>query len=294
MGKLDMYRKVPVDLMEGTKRGSVLSLVAVFAMLLLFLLETGEFFRKRLVADLALDNSAEKRVRINFNITMMDLRCEYTVVDVVSVLGTEQNVTANVIKWHVDGAGVRQRYQGRNKEQRDIVLFDEDVTESLEELLEDGEAAISLDEETFQFALNERQFVFVDFYASWCSHCKALAPTWEVLGKVMEDAAEDIVDARDHDYSQEEYDEAVKVQLPVLIAKVDCVVHKALCQKQMIRAYPTLRFFVDGTHFADFKGHRSVTDFTHWLTKAEGVYLEEIGKADSQLHKIHEGTISLH
>jgi Endoplasmic Reticulum-Golgi Intermediate Compartment (ERGIC) len=41
-----MYRKVPTDLLEGTKRGSILSLMASFVMLSLFLLETGAFFRK--------------------------------------------------------------------------------------------------------------------------------------------------------------------------------------------------------------------------------------------------------
>ena len=120
---------------------------------------------------MALDKSQEKRVRLNFNITMMDLKCEYTVVDVVSVLGTEQNVSSHISKWHVDGAGVRRMFQGRNKEQHDISLFDENVDETLDELLEDGEEAVSLDEETFNFARHEKQFLFVDFYASCkCVH----------------------------------------------------------------------------------------------------------------------------
>jgi len=44
----------------------------------------------RPVTDLALDSNKDPRVRLNFNITMMDLKCEYAVVDVVSVLGTDQ------------------------------------------------------------------------------------------------------------------------------------------------------------------------------------------------------------
>lgn len=166
-GRLDMYRKIPVDLMEGTRRGSTLSLVAAGTMILLFLLETHKFFSKGLQTDLALDTSDESRVRLNFNITMMDLSCEFAVVDVVSVLGTEQNVSQHVTKWHVDAAGVRQRYQGRNKQQKDIDLFDSSVTRTLEELHENGEDAISLDEETLQYARNTQEYLFVDFYASW-------------------------------------------------------------------------------------------------------------------------------
>jgi Endoplasmic Reticulum-Golgi Intermediate Compartment (ERGIC) len=192
MGRLDLYRKVPMDLLEGTKRGSILSLVASFVMLTLFLLETGAFFRKtyvclscvhsesfvwtqrllaglerRLVTNLRLDSNDDVRVRLNFNITMMDLKCDYAVVDVVSVLGTEQNVSHHITKWHVDAEGVRQRYQGRNKQQKDLDLFDRTVTRTLEQLYENGEDAISLSEETFGYAVQTQEYVFVDFYASW-------------------------------------------------------------------------------------------------------------------------------
>jgi hypothetical protein len=118
-------------------------------------------------SDLAMDNNPDSKVRVNINITMMDMKCEYAVVDVVSVLGTEQNVSAHINKWNVDAAGVRQRYQGRNKHQTDYELFDSSVTESLEELYENGEDAISLSKETFEYAKREQEYLFVDFYASW-------------------------------------------------------------------------------------------------------------------------------
>jgi hypothetical protein len=46
---LDMYRKVPVDLLEGTKRGSILSFMAVTVMLTLFILETRAYLKTRYV-----------------------------------------------------------------------------------------------------------------------------------------------------------------------------------------------------------------------------------------------------
>ena len=116
---------------------------------------------------MALDKTNEPRLRLNFNITMMDLKCEYAVVDVVSVLGTEQNVTAHVNKWDVDPEGVRQRYQGRNRQQKDIQLFDSDVQESIEELHADGIDAIMLDPDSLEFARKQQEYLFVDFYASW-------------------------------------------------------------------------------------------------------------------------------
>eukprot|EP00970_Alexandrium_tamarense_P020829 scaffold15730_cov221-Alexandrium_tamarense.AAC.2 len=79
---------------------------------------------------------------------MMDLKCDYATIDVVSVLGTQQNVTQHVQKFPIDQYGVRQRMKARNKNQHDVQLFDSTIQETIEELHADGEDAISLDETT--------------------------------------------------------------------------------------------------------------------------------------------------
>lgn len=279
VASLDMYRKVPQDLLEGTKSGSVMSYLAILTMVTLFYLETVAFFSSRLVTDLALDSNRDPRVRVNFNITMMDLKCEYATIDVVSVLGTDQNVTQHVTKFQIDAGGVRQRFHGRNKKQDDIVLYDEAVEETLEELHENGEDAISLDATTLTFAQHENEFLFVDFYASWCSHCRDLAPTWETLAEVMTDSAiekvDNHMDEHNHDYNDEEYEEAVKLALPVVVGKIDCVMHGELCQKQNIRGYPTLRLFVDGEFKSDYRGHRTVIEMTNWLAGMEEAHKKD-------------------
>ena len=73
----------------------------------------------------------------------------------------------------------------------DILLHDSAVTKSIEDLHENGEEVLHLDSKTFSYALKENNLVFVDFFASWCSHCRALAPTWEVLAKIMYDASDE-------------------------------------------------------------------------------------------------------
>ena len=252
----------------------------------------------RLLTDLALDRSDDPRIRLNFNITMMDLRCDFAVIDVVSVLGTDQNVTAHVTKWNIDGDGVRQGYRGRNRNQKDIDLFDPSVTESIEELHENGEDAISLDPEMLEYYKQEYDYVFVDFFASWCSHCRDLAPTWETLAEVMVDAGMEHEKVHPDDYSDEDYEAAAKVKMPVLIGKVDCVVHQELCNfDERIQAYPTLRLFVDGKPWqaGDYNGHRTVLEMVEWLFYMEEQHKEMLALEDGTqgeqvrtLHKAHE------
>jgi hypothetical protein len=80
---IDMYRKLPVDLMEGSRRGSILSYLSLTLMTVLLLLETRAFLQTTMVTDLALDKSNDPKIRFNFNITMTDLRCDWAVIDVV-------------------------------------------------------------------------------------------------------------------------------------------------------------------------------------------------------------------
>ena len=53
--------------------------------------------------------------------------------------------------------------------------------------------------------------------------------------------------------------------------EVDCVEESELCRDNNIRAYPTLRLFVNGEPFVDgeYKGHRTVLDMVLYLRMAE-------------------------
>ena len=84
--------------------------------------------------DVSLNGNEDTKVRVNFNITMMDMSGGYDTVDLVSSLGTEQNVTQHVTKYKLDSEGVRKGYHGRNQIQNDIVTSDSLVTETLKEL----------------------------------------------------------------------------------------------------------------------------------------------------------------
>mmetsp|Transcript_9915 Transcript_9915/g.20686 ORF Transcript_9915/g.20686 Transcript_9915/m.20686 type:complete len:537 (-) Transcript_9915:123-1733(-) len=271
-----MYRRVPDDLTETSFRGNILSLFAMLSMGTLFLLETKEYLSTNIETNMGLHTLDDSRIQLNFNITMMDLPCEYSTVDVFSSIGFQKNVTRNIRKFPVSDDGVLQRYEQRNWHQDDVELWDPAVFETIDDLHQDGEDAISLNEETFEYALREFPFLFVKFYTSDCSNCDDFAPTWEALGEIVTDASMSIVDAfmkekgiGDNQYSDEEYEQAVNFMAPVLVTKVNCNKHPKICLDQKIRLYPTMRIFVNGNAKGDYDGHRTVMELVHWVSHIE-------------------------
>ncbi|CAG2247299.1 ERP46 [Mytilus edulis] len=76
-----------------------------------------------------------------------------------------------------------------------------------------------------------------------CGHCKRLAPTWEDLSKKYAD-----IDS-------------------VQIAKVDCTLHKELCQERKVRGYPTLIVYKNGEMKEEYSGGRDLPSLETFLDR---------------------------
>jgi hypothetical protein len=180
----DFYRRIPKDLTETSLHGSVLSVCAALFMLVLFVAELWAFLSPATMTSVIVDQNMDSLLRINFNITVMDMPCEFATIDVVDILGTRSdNVTKNVNKWKIDQDGVRRSYQGRNVEQKDL---EHDVGHDLNALLANGQHAVPLNEDAFQNWLKSHQYTFVNFYAPWCIWCQRLEPVWEAFAERVE------------------------------------------------------------------------------------------------------------
>lgn len=82
--------------------------------------------------------------------------------------------------------------------------------------------------------------VLVKYYAPWCGHCKALAPTWA-------DLAKDVADVED-----------------LVIADFDATVNEVPGLE--IRGYPTLKFYPKNNKAGqDYDGDRDLDAFKNWL-----------------------------
>jgi len=296
MSSVDFYRRVPKDLTEATSLGAFMSICAMVVMGVLFFSETAAFASSRIATSITLDENTQPQIRLNFNITLLDLNCDYVSVDVWDALGTnKQNVTKNVDKWQLDENGVRRIFSGRNREGRELQYQEHDKT--LEEMHKEGVAVVTLTKENFEEFLEDNEMAFVDMYAPWyvavryssnlppnkllshfllifplfrCVWCQRLHPTWEAFAQ-----------------------EVKKAGMPVGVGKIDCMAEADLCREQKILAFPTLRWYHDGEAVApDYKMDRTVQalmgfakrkldmdeKFKEWQSKSQDADQEEVEK----------------
>lgn len=250
---IDFFRKIPADLTEATVVGATLSITASCFMVVLFIIELCAFLSTTIETGVMLDTNLDSLLRINFNVTMLDLQCDYAAVDVVDVLGTNSmNVTKNVEKWQLDANGNRMIFQGRNREQKTI-QHDEHHPE-IHELHKNGVQAAALSEINFERYLSDHPYAFVNFFAPWCIWCQRLEPTWEAM-------AEELNTINEHAGGLNG-----EGSIEVDIGKVDCVANRNLCGSQRIQAFPTLRFFKDAKQYGiDYKQDRTVSAMIEFL-----------------------------
>jgi len=195
-----------------------MSFCCMAVMGILFVSETAAFVSKTTVTSIAVDEDTSPQIRLNFNITLHDLHCDYVSVDVWDALGTNrQNVTRNVDKWQLDDEGKRRIFSGRNREIREVRHEEHDDPNSI------GVHSVDLTSDNFQEFLTQYPMAFVDMYAPWCVWCQRLAPTWEKLAAEMK-----------------------SINMPVGVGKIDCMAQADLCREQRVMAFPTIRWYQQG------------------------------------------------
>jgi thioredoxin-like negative regulator of GroEL len=116
--------------------------------------------------------------------------------------------------------------------------------------------------------------VLVNFYTNDCSSCDDLGPTYEAIGEIVTDTAMSLVDELNlqQDYSEDEYEKRVNEMAPVLVTKLDCSDYPDVCNEQKVRAYPTMRLYLDGLAKGDYNGHRTVMEIVNWLSEMEAKF----------------------
>lgn len=151
------------------------------------------------------------------------------------------------LKFFKVGAGESSKYRGP----RDLASLQKFVADSLGVAVEEEEAEVGSQQTKGAIELTDENFVqhtaegdhFVKFFAPWCGHCQKLAPTWENLAQSLEQ------------------------DTGVSIAKVDCTLHRSLCNTFEIKGYPTLLWIRDGKKLDKYQGSRSHDDLKAFVSK---------------------------
>ncbi|KAL6525232.1 Protein disulfide-isomerase 5-2 [Orobanche minor] len=123
-----------------------------------------------------------------------------------------------------------------------LLLFSPSISASGNQFKLDGKV-LELDDSNFDAAISYFDYVFVDFYAPWCGHCKRLAPELDKVAPVLAGLNQSIV-----------------------IAKVDADKYRKLASKHDIDGYPTLKIFIHGVP-TEYYGPRKADLLVRFLTK---------------------------
>ena len=210
------YRKVPHDLTEATLAGGTISLLSSLIMAYLFITSFSSFMRLDTHTAVRLDESQERKIQINFDVTVHHLPCRFASVDIADVMGTHlQNVSSNIKKTRVAADG-SQLGAARVAS----VVHSAPINASPDKV---PRLSPEMDSEALAKAVAANQLVLVNYFAPWCPWSRRLQPVWEeaYMNIMRQPFAED-----------------------VLMAKADCTAGgQELCQKQHIHAFPTIKIY---------------------------------------------------
>lgn len=255
ISNLDAFRTVPKDLAEATATGATMTLVAIVTCTVLFFCELNAFVFAKPRTDIVLDSNQDADLRINFDVHMLDIACDYVTVGVWDAFGTERmNITRNVFKQRIDHRGkekghmytddelVELEYSGQSFTKEELADLDSDWSSSSDQFKHDD----------FQKVVEAHDFTFVNFYVDWCPHCRNFGPVWRSFEDGVNNGADDMTDA-----------DGVKANVRVL--KINCVDFEKTCQEQKIQSFPTVRLYRRAAkegQFIKFEGKRTKEDLS--------------------------------
>lgn len=265
---VDFFKKIPSDLTEATLTGAWISIAAAVIMAFLFGMEFYAFLQTKTVTEMVVDRSSQNDLlKINFNVSLPALSCEFAALDVSDTLGTKRmNLTKTIRKAPISldlqrvGAMVDDSVKKPGPKYDEEGRFDDN---------NDIDVTTPLTHDNFMMTLSRYPIVVINFYAPWCHWCQRLEPTWEAATKEVHE-------------KYPEWDGRIR------FAKVDCTAEVELCRSHFITGFPSIRVFRKGHDDIYIAGHHEHEAYTGDRTKeALTGFADSLVPSAGQPHRKH-------
>lgn len=230
--KLDIYRKVPRDLTEGSTVGGIVTTISVLILVLLTIAELRNLAQVKQETEVVVDKSEDGAFRINLNITLVGLSCEFLSVDLKNAVGTTRE-DLNDDTLHKYATDAKGSWMGSaTKKLPPALVHNYEIPAEAKDHYGNAQHAIELNPTTFEEALQDYEVLIVDFHSPRCIHCVRFAPHYEVAAGLVKDRSPGRGKRLD---SHSKY--------AVALATVDCMQFTELCRSRHIQAYPTVHVY---------------------------------------------------
>lgn len=167
-------------------------------------------------------------------------------------MGSRFGVTGfPTLKWFPKGKKEPEAYTG-GRDEDSFYQFILDKTGIMVYKKKEPVAVTVLNSANFKSTIAKKN-ILVEFYAPWCGHCKALAPTYEKLAKIF------------------------KTEENCVVANLDATVAEDIAEEYGVQGYPTIKFFKEDGTVEEYNSGRGLTDFIIFLNEKCGTDRQEDG-----------------
>jgi thiol-disulfide isomerase/thioredoxin len=239
----DAFKRIKSDLTQGWVTGGILSILGSIFIFFLIISEFSAYLSVRTLSEVQMSDNMDAQVRININISMPRLPCQFASLDVKDVIGTNKmNITTNIRKW---------KLKGKSGDKRIAEMNDNVIAPKHEEEDKHPEDPVDkaqmLSNGNFNTFVQSNELVLVNFYAPWCHWSRRLMPTWHNLASVV---------------SKKPYGYNTK------IAMVDCTHADSVqtCRQAHINAFPMVAVYRGNINTHQYyHGDRTTEKFVQFI-----------------------------
>jgi len=152
------------------------------------------------------------------------------------------------LKWFPKGDAANPEDYNGGRSADDLVLFVNQKAGTKGRIPKPPSHVTDLDSTNFAAVVKDpTKHVFVEFYAPWCGHCKALAPVYEKLAAAFKNEAE------------------------VVIAKVDADKERSVATEFDVSGFPTLKWFPKNNKAGvPYEAGRELDDLVDFINENAG------------------------